>query len=250
MARCTLTRLGALAFSAATASLMIPGCTIRINPDAGGTGDPSGEGPAPSDEPAPPTKPVPTADPRDPEALSDEEAFARAIEDADPEEVALATAKTSYALYLIQGSIESHGLAPEALDEGTLSSLVETYAPRALQQAEAWIATIDPAILPATPRGYVVRNECAAEYGCPFVHKVWSETKQTFAICGLNDCGDGRCTICPEWFGPFANIVMKGWCSYVCMVGREAVGSAGTVISAFRGVQVSFKYMDGKLTRI
>ncbi|XXT16159.1 hypothetical protein WME94_38605 [Sorangium sp. So ce429] len=244
MARSMLARLGALVFSATMAALMILGCTIRINSDAEGTGDPSGDEPAPSDTPAPPAEPDPTADPQDPEALSDEEVFARAIEDADPEQVALATAKTSYALYLIQGSIESQGLAPETLDEGTLRSLVETYAPWALQEAEAWIATIDPAMLPEAPSGHVVRNECAVEYGCPYTHKVRSKAKQRWAVCGLNDCGDGRCRPCPEWFGPFSKLAMKGWCSYVCLVDADVVGSAGTVIGALHAFQVSFAYID------
>jgi hypothetical protein len=240
MAKSMLRTLGALAVSAGLASLMVPGCTIRIGPDSGPVDDSSG------DEPGTPQEPPATTGTEAPDPVADEEAFVKGMEGADPREVAVITAKTSYALYLINGSIESQGLAPEVLDEATLASLVETYAPWALQEAEAWIATVDPGTLLSAPSGYTERPECAVEYGCPFLHKVWSKSKQRWALCGINDCGDGRCRPCPEWFGGFAKIAMKGWCSYVCLVGTETIGSAGTVIGAFRGLQISFSYVDGE----
>lgn len=167
-----------------------------------------------------------------------------AIANTDPLQVAVVTAQMSYALYLIDGSIEAEGRAPESLDETTLSMLVESYLPWAMEQSDAWVATMDPAFLPALPMGYIVKYECADEFGCPYSHKVWSKSKQRWTVCEPNDCGDGRCKPCPEWFGSLSNLAIKGWCSYVCMVGAEVVGSAGTIISSFRGVPVSFSYVD------
>lgn len=219
---------------------LMPSCTFRFGPgsaernDSDNSIDPHNSGedtatPDGSTDPAP-----------------EEDVFPDAIASADPQQLAVTTARMSYALYLINGSIEAEGLAPEALDEATMSMLVESYLPWALEQADAWVATVDPALLPALPMGHVVRYECAEEFGCPYSHKVWSRSKQRWAVCGPNDCGDGRCKPCPEWFGSFANLAIKGWCSYACLVDADVVGSAGTIISSFRGVPVSFSYVDGE----
>ncbi|HTN82381.1 MAG TPA: hypothetical protein VL242_01785, partial [Sorangium sp.] len=228
MAQHTLTRVGVLACSAALCVTLMPSCTFRLGPGSAEFND--------SDNSTDPDDPdEDTTVPDDPgeemmtpdgstEPDPEEDVFSDGIARTDPQQLAVTTARMSYALYLINGSIEAEGLAPEALDEATLSMLVERYLPWALGQADAWVATVDPALLPALPMGYVVRYECADEFGCPYSHKVWSRSKQRWAVCGPNDCGDGRCKPCPEWFGSFANLAIKGWCSYVCLVGADVVG--------------------------
>ncbi|KYG02312.1 hypothetical protein BE21_55045 [Sorangium cellulosum] len=238
MTQHVLMRICALACSAALGVALTPSCTFRFgtgSEDADRSDDLTDFSDPGEEENAPrsPTEPA-----------SEEDVFTDAIASADPLQLAVATARTSYALYLLDGSIESEGVAPESLDEMALSMLVERYLPWALEQADAWVATMDPAFLPALPMGYIVRYECADEFGCPYSHKVWSRSKQRWAVCGPNDCGDGRCKPCPEWFGSLANLAVKGWCSYVCIVDAEVVGSAGTIISSFRGVPVSFSYID------
>ncbi|WP_437517280.1 hypothetical protein [Sorangium sp. So ce1099] len=136
MAQHTLTRVGVLACSAALCVALMPSCTFRFGPgsaesnDSDNSTDPddSGEDTIDPDDPGEDTM---TSD-GSTEPAPEEDAFSDAIASADPQQLAVTTARMSYALYLINGSIEAEGLAPEALDEATLSMLVERYLPWAL----------------------------------------------------------------------------------------------------------------------
>lgn len=244
MSKKILSSSAGLLFAAALASLMVPGCTIHL-------GKGSGDG---TDETQ--TDPTGGADSMVGQGgagdgvgfTPEEQAAIDALQQADPQQVAIATAKASFVGYLINGTIETQGLDPENLEQETLTSLVNTYLPWALDQADTWLSTADPATLSMFPMGHPARNECAVEFGCPYLVKCLSPSTGRASVCAPNDCGDGRCRACPEWFGGFAKIAMTGWCSYVCMDGTNVVGSAGTVVSKFKSVQLSFCIVDGQFS--
>jgi len=59
-------------------------------------------------------------------------------------------------------------------------------------------------------------------------------------MCFVNDCGDAKCTSCPDWFPDvLKKLILSAWCSYVCVEPNVAypkvvaVGAGG--VSAFKG---------------
>lgn len=221
-----------LLFCAGIGFVLVPSCTIRIGP-------PSDESTSASAENSPPELP-PTHQPSAEQAA---ELFAK----ADPYELALVTVKTSYALYLVNGSIEAEGLAPESLDEETLKTLVDKYLPWAMDEAETWSSTVEPSMLVSSVGKPPPWNpDCPTAFGCPEWLTCWSLKRDSSINCYPTDCGDSRCKPCPEWFGGFAKLAIKAWCSYACVgMDGKVAGGAGVVISSFKLFKIPFCYLDG-----
>jgi hypothetical protein len=149
----------------------------------------------------------------------------------DPVAVNREGLRASAAAYLLQGNVqqavELQGLDPETIDEATMAQFVEDIWPASLEQADAWLATIDPsAIELVTPN-----PAYCASLGCPSKIYCDSPYYQKTIACSLQACGDASCKACPDWFGPLKNLVITGWCSYVCTEGGMVVGSAAYVIT-------------------
>lgn len=160
MIRPLLQRISALTMFGLIGAFAISSCVLRIetSPNESGANpmDPAPIESAPQEEPSP-------------------EDAAQALAMADPNELALVTAKTSYALYLVNGSIEGLGLAPETLDEPTLQKLVEEYLPWAMAEAEAWSAGVEPSMLvSAIGKPPPWREDCPSAFGCPHWVRCWS----------------------------------------------------------------------------
>ncbi|WP_437877024.1 hypothetical protein [Sorangium sp. So ce513] len=233
--RSLLSRLGALLVFGSVGAIMMPSCTIRIG-KGGGTEDdvptpdetqPAPDGTQPSaDEmkPAPDEmEPTPTDDGTEDSSTftPEEEAAIEAAHDADPRELALTNAKAAYAAYALSGLTEAQVADPTIVDEQALRQIIDHNTELAWQLAEQWIASLDPTTLSV---GYPIKVECMdppllcqSSVKCPFAD-----------ICVLNDCGDGRCRTCPGVWD-LDNLIISGWCTYTCYVGREMVGAAITL---------------------
>jgi hypothetical protein len=172
-------------------------------------------------------------------AKTPEEEAAELFGQMDPQELSLASAKAGLMTCSLVASVESSGLDPATLDEATLTQLMEQYAPAAAAEADAWLASIDPSMLPlaVTPR-----FECQQQFGCestvPCLYKVG--LPEVPHLCYVVDCGAAKCPLCPPGVADLLkNIIVKAWCSYVCVeIGTVppktyAVGAGG--ISKFQG---------------
>lgn len=137
----------------------------------------------------------------------------------DSQELALASAKASLTTYAMFGTIESLGLDPATLDEATLAELMQQYMPQAVEQADRWLATLDPSTLPLDTKP---KLECTEQFGCPYITqcKKAIPTYQLPSVkhmCMVTDCGDARCRDCPDWFTDIlSHLVYRSWCAYVC----------------------------------
>lgn len=219
--RSFLSRLGALLVAGTVGAIMIPACAIRI----GKGGETEDHRPTPDQtQPTPDeTQPVPTDDGAgDSTTLTpEEEAAIDAAYNADPRELALMNAKATYAAYALSGLTEAQVADPTIIDEQALRQLIDQNTELAWQLAEQWIATLDPTMLSV---GYPIKVECMdppllcqSSVKCPFAE-----------LCVLDDCGDGRCRTCPGVWD-LDNLIISGWCTYTCYVGRDIVGAAITL---------------------
>ncbi|WP_437622620.1 hypothetical protein [Sorangium sp. So ce1151] len=225
--RSLLARLGALLVIGSVGAIMIPACTIRIGkggetedsePTPDETPTPDGMQPAPDE-----TQPTPTDDGAGDSTTftPEEEAAIDAAYDADPRELALMNAKATYAAYALSGLTETQVVDPAIVDEQTLRQIIDQNTELAWQLAEEWIATLDPTTLSV---GYPSKVECMnppllcqSSVQCPFAE-----------LCVLDDCGDGRCRTCPGIWD-LDNLIISGWCTYTCYLGRDIVGAAITL---------------------
>lgn len=157
------------------------------------------------------------------------------FQNADPVQVVREGMKASAASYLVQGTVEQaielQGLDPATIDEATVQQLVADAWPGAVAQAEAWLSSLDPSVF-ETAAVHPSAAYCSS-LGCP--SKIWCDSKyyKKTITCNLQACGDAACKACPDWFGPLKHLVIKAWCSYVCMDGDAVLGSAAYVITAW-----------------
>lgn len=155
----------------------------------------------------------------------EEQAAVDAAENLDPQVRALYSARAGFVGYAVRGLVEEQitatALDPTTLDVNTLSQMLQDAAAPAWDETNQWLATLDPSTLAAPP--HPINVECLSS---PFVCQ--PSVDCDFAdICVLDDCGDGKCKPCPEKFG-LGNLVISGWCSYVCYVDVNPVGVAVT----------------------
>jgi hypothetical protein len=66
-------------------------------------------------------------------------------------------------------------------------------------------------------------HDCPANTRCP-----WLAPGGT--LCSVTSCGLGSCPICP---GIFPGLIVKSWCAYGCMKGKDMVGGAFMINSRF-----------------
>jgi hypothetical protein len=201
-----LQRVFAVSLSGVVGSVTVPGCTFEVG-SGSGDGIDNGTTGGRSDGPGGATT--------TPEEETDD-VFAR----VDPQEFALASTKASLTTYALFGTIESLGLDPVTLDDETLEELMQQYMPQAVELADGWFATLDPATIPL---GHMPKWECTEKFGCAYS----TPCKYAFLghsipamphVCDVTDCGDARCTACPEWFGDLlSHIAFRSWCSYTCI---------------------------------
>lgn len=161
------------------------------------------------------------------------------LADADPVEVDRATMRASAVSYLMQGTleqtVEAQGIDPNTLDAATIQQLVDDALPGVTAQVDDWMSQYVPASndpeIPSQP------NACSA-LGCPAVAYCESKHYNTEVSCYNTACGDGKCKLCPDWFGPLKSLVSTGWCSYVCMHGGYVVGSLALVMTKYVNFQL------------
>lgn len=218
-------RVGAAFFFACFSAVMMPACVIRIGPGDGtdstgvdpGQGDPGGQQ---SPEPA----------------LSPEEEAEADFAEVDPQELALAQAKSSLTTAYLVAQVESSGVDPNALDAVAIEELMQEHLPAASAWADEWIATLDPSTLPQWSH-----NPDCVEHGCLSAIPCKHNAPPVPHKCYVTDCGKSKCSYCPAWIADLLkSLVVTSWCSYVCVELKKpgpnnvvAIGAGG--ISAFKG---------------
>ena len=228
MGRKAVRSVGAVLALVFLGALAVPGCVIRLGKggDPDETEDPSGSGGAGGQG----------------SGAGGQGAGGGAVEDpfqdADPVQVVREGLKASAASYLVQGTVEQaielQGLDPATLDEATVQQLIDDAWPGAIEQADLWLSTLDPSAFEAAVHPSAAY--CSG-LGCP--SKIWCDSKyyNKTITCDLQACGDAACKACPDWFGPLKHLVIKAWCSYVCMDGGTVLGSAAYVVTPWDGYQ-------------
>ncbi|WP_338048725.1 hypothetical protein [Polyangium aurulentum] len=229
MGRMIQQKVLACAFAVFVASSTIPGCVIRFGPIT--EEEPLGSGTDTGSTPQ---------DPEDPEPTQDEQAEAEAqaaFDEIDPQELALAHAKSSLTTAYLVAQAESSGIDPSTLDAAALEQLMQGYLPEAAAWADAWLATLDPATLPL----WYYKPTCEFDEGCASRVPCKYNAPSAKHLCYVTDCGKSRCSACPDWMADLLkSLVLTSWCSYVCVeLGKPApnnvvaIGAGG--ISAFKG---------------
>jgi hypothetical protein len=188
---------------------IVPGCVIRIGTGSGdgeeadlGGGATTGEGTS--------------GEATDPGggALTPEEERALFLSEVDQQELALVATKASFGAAYAMGMVESLGVDPATLDDAALADLVAQYMPLAAEEADKWVATLDPAML---AKGIPTEYECA-DVGCEMLsYCKHGYTPPVVHRCYVTGCGDAGCKLCPPYVGDLLkHLVFKQWCSYVC----------------------------------
>ncbi|XXT17460.1 hypothetical protein WME94_45255 [Sorangium sp. So ce429] len=196
------------------------GCTVKL-----GTG---------SDDSVmqPETGDVDTVQPGVP--TTPEEQAEEAYRNIDPVALAFASAKAGFVTSYIVGATEDLGLDPTMLDESTLQSLLQQFVPLAAEEADRWLATLDPEALKLS---LIVKWECGQQ-GCNTATPCKYLAPPVDHICYVDDCGSAKCRNCPDWIAEaLKGIVWKTWCSYVCVEMNTSppkiVMSAAGAVSSF-----------------
>jgi hypothetical protein len=225
MRRVLRTKVLACGLAAVVVYSTTPGCVVRFGPstDEDSTGDGTDTGATPEN----PVAPEPTP----------EEEAAAAFAQVDPQQLALAQAKSSLTTAYLVAQAESSGIDPSTLDEAALEQLMQEYLPAAAASADAWLATLDPATIPA----WHAKHECQYDEGCVNRVPCQYNAPPVQHWCQVTDCGKSRCSICPDWVADLLkSLVLRSWCAYVCVeLGKPAqtsvvaIGAGG--VSAFKG---------------
>ncbi|HZF54013.1 MAG TPA: hypothetical protein VE093_35455 [Polyangiaceae bacterium] len=210
MYRKSILRGSALILAVFAGFLMVPSCVITIQPGSDDNSD--GSLSSESDQP------------RDDGVENPVQELQEALADTDPAEVNLATTRASLVGYALMGIVESQVTDPATVDLDTLMQLIEQYKPLAIEQANLWLAELDPTLL-AGDGPIDVNVECYDKYQCDL------KTSCEFAkLCAVQDCGESSCKPCPPNFD-VAKLFFKKWCSYTCVVGKNVVGGAVRVLT-------------------
>lgn len=203
---------------ALSASLLIPGCVLRIETGTGDTASPAADTPITESSPN---------GPNDDGLTADELEVIQALEQADPAQLQLGMATAAYAATLTASLMEAEVSDPALIDDAALAELYQTYIPQATEQALLWSQSVDPTTL-ATPWN-AVNFACEEEpYTCP--RKDYCSFGGDPVPCIINQCGTGPCPTCP-W--PLKNLIIKAWCVYGCGRGDTQLGFAFRLITKF-----------------
>jgi hypothetical protein len=137
---------------------------------------------------------------------------------ADPLVVARHTATASFAAVTAANLIAAKKVDPSTLDATTLAQLIDSVTPDAISAALSWEQSVDPGVFMA---GIFPKFECTQPpRNCPYMTRC---SQYPGWACIVTGCGAGSCPTCPE---SLANLVVKGWCTYGCMNGKDVVGEA------------------------
>jgi hypothetical protein len=137
------------------------------------------------------------------------------------------------------GTLDSLGLDPATLDDEAILQLMEEYMPIAAEEADKWLATVDPSTLMLS--GPIIpKSECVEQYGCAHNAKCLFNPPPVNHRCFVDDCGASKCGKCPSWVADLLkSIVSKAWCSYVCVESGTSppkiVAVGAGAISPFKG---------------
>ncbi|MGK3996223.1 hypothetical protein [Sorangium sp. So ce1024] len=241
------------------AHAVVPGCVIRVGP---GDGDGDGAWPGPGDGDSAPEGGTGGSGPVDSDAggggpVDDGTGGSSPVDDGtdvspdeqqlgeeayaqlDPEELAFASALAGNMTCALAGAVEATQIDPATLDDEALRALLEQYAPGAMEQARAWLAGLDPSTLAYS---VMPKYECEGDHGC----KPQPRCQQGYIPamshrCIINDCGKAKCSTCPDFVNELLqNIVIRSWCSYVCVkTGTsppEVVAVGAGAVSALRNI--------------
>ncbi len=167
-----------------------------------------------------------------------EEAYAA----LDPQVRSLAGLKAGATTSYLAGTMETLDIDPTTMDETAFLAFMEQYGPNAQAAIEQWMATLDPSMIP--PTAVYPPYKCTDEFGCAYKTTCMNEPFASMNhLCFVNDCGDAKCSSCPDWFPDFLKkLILSAWCSYVCVEANVAypkvvaVGAGG--VSAFKGIFV------------
>lgn len=197
-------------------------CTIKIGP---GTEDKAANSETGEDD-----KTLPD-DVKTPEERANE-----AYEQIDSSELALASQKAGFVTTYLVGATEALGLDPMTLDEAALADLLQQAMPLAAEEADIWLATLDPA---AAELSFSIKWECGRE-GCKNPTPCGYFPPPVDHYCYVDDCGSAACRNCPEWVAErLKGLVWKTWCSYVCIEINtsppKVVAVGAGAVSAFKG---------------
>jgi hypothetical protein len=102
-------------------------------------------------------------------------------------------------------------------DPAALAAAFEQGTPMAEMAVDAWLPTIDPSTLSTLVNK--PRYECTEKYGCPYTGRCINPGSWPLesTVCYVNNCGDSKCTACPDWFPDMLkHLVFQSWCAYVC----------------------------------
>jgi hypothetical protein len=163
----------------------------------------------------------------------EEEEAAELLAQVEPQELAFTSAKATVATCALSGTIDALPLDPAGLDDATVISLLEQYAPGAAEQADLWLASVDPTAFPPPP---IAKNECLDDYGCEYYPKCkYGFQPLVNHRCVVIDCGPSKCSWCPSWVPDLLkHLAIKAWCSYVCI--QTGVSPAPTVAVGAGGI--------------
>jgi hypothetical protein len=162
----------------------------------------------------------------------------------DPDELAFAAAKATVTTCALHGTIDALPLDPAGLDDAMIIALMEQYMPAAAEQANLWLASIDPSAIEA---GVISKDSCIEQYGCEWHPKCqYGFDPGVSHRCIVNDCGASKCGWCPSWVGELLkHLAIKAWCSYVCI--QTGVSPAPTVAVGAGGISSLGGYFVGPI---
>jgi hypothetical protein len=209
----------ALLLCGALVGLLVPGCTITIGP---GTGEelPSDPAGGEGEQNSPSGTGEETLSPEEQDALEE-------LQSVDPLEFRLKTAATTYAAVACAGLVESQIADPDSVDMETVTQLFDEYGPIAVDEAMAWMNSVDPSLIPVDIKpDFTCRNEpylCPDTVACSFGSEPY--------VCWTTQCGKGPCPWCPF----LDSLVYKHYCVYGCTRSGKLMGGAVMLKTRFGG---------------
>jgi hypothetical protein len=155
-------------------------------------------------------------DPRPIEPPRNDETDAELLAAVAPQALAFASTKATVASCALHGTIDALPVDPASLDDATVIALMEQHMPAAAEQADLWLASVDPSMFST---GAIAKDSCIEEPGCEWHPKCkYGFDPGVSHRCIITDCGSSKCSWCPSWVPDLLkHLTVKAWCSYVCI---------------------------------
>ena len=154
------------------------------------------------------------------------------LDDSDPNAESNAQLRAEYAMRLVESYLGENADAASELDTSELQALIDGYAAVAWQRAGDWVSAIDHSEVPLAL--VKPKYECQKQVGCESTDACSYDGYKGLAYCVVTSCGEGACPTCPSIFN-LDKLVVRGWCSYTCMLGEQIVGIKVRVLIALNG---------------